>query len=148
MNITVVFIFIDTCCTREYQHRPLGPNESQTDHTQTVDQLAPDVDGLGPEPGHHLVQQEGVAGAGEAVHGHAPAGEPHSVIIQLSSRASFGLSKIVVLTKKLSYDSPWIPIENSLTHKVGEVQTIANKRTPAKQIGEAKPPIINQLIHL
>ena len=128
MNITVGFIFINTCCTREYQHRPLGPNESQTDHTQTVDQLSPDVDGLGPEPGHHLVQEEGVEGAGEAVHAHAPAGEPHALVIRPPPGTALGRSGV--------------PAEHGLAHEVGEVEAVADQGAPAEQVSQTKPPIM------
>ena len=81
----------DPCCPGEDQDRPLGAGEGEADHARGVDQLAADVDWLGAEPGHHLVQQEGVAGAGEAVHGHAPAREPHPLVIQHPARAALRL---------------------------------------------------------
>ena len=81
----------DPRCPGEDQDRPLGAGECEADHAGGVDQLAADVDGLGAEPGHHLVQEEGVAGAGEAVHGHAPACEPHPLVIQHPPRAPLRL---------------------------------------------------------
>ena len=67
----------------------LCSSQSQANHPARIDQLSPNIDWLGSELLDHLVQHEGVAGAREGVHGHAPAGKPHSLIVQLSTRTAF-----------------------------------------------------------
>ena len=81
----------------------LCSSQGQANHPARKDQLPPNIDWLGSELLDHLVQHEGVAGAGEGVHGHTPAGKSYSLIVQLSTRAAFRVLDLVVLTNSLSY---------------------------------------------
>ena len=105
----------------EDEDGPLGPGEGETDHPQGVNELPAHVHRLGPEPGHHLVQEEGVEGAGEAVHAHAPAGEPHALVIRPPPGTALGRSGV--------------PAEHGLAHEVGEVEAVADERAPAEEVG-------------
>ena len=110
----------------EDQDRPLGAGECEADHAGGVDQLAADVDGLGAEPGHHLVQEEGVAGAGEAVQTHPPAGEPHPLVIRPTGGAPLHGTRVAA--------------KDGLTHEVREVEAVADQGAPAEEVGQTEPP--------
>ena len=77
-----------------YVYFLLGSSQGQANHPARIDELSPNIDWLGSELLDHLVQHEGVAGAGEGVHGHTPAGKSYSLIVQLSTRAAFRILEL------------------------------------------------------
>lgn len=69
------------------------------------------------------LDDERVARAGQRVHGHAPASESHTLLVELP---------FLGITGRL-----WITAVHRLAHEVREVQGIAHVRHPAEQIRQA-----------
>uniref|UniRef100_A0A8W7Q0Q0 Uncharacterized protein n=1 Tax=Anopheles coluzzii TaxID=1518534 RepID=A0A8W7Q0Q0_ANOCL len=95
-------------------------------HPQAVEEQPADVDTLSPEALDEPFDDQGVAGTGQRVHGHAPAAEPDARFVQ---QILFGT---VECLQRMPY--------NSLADKIGKVERIADVRHPAEQVRQADHP--------
>jgi hypothetical protein len=69
------------------------------------------------------LDDERVARAGQRVHGHAPASESHTLLVELP---------LLGVTRR-----SWITAEHRLAHEVSKIQGVAYVRHPAEQIRQA-----------
>ena len=91
---------------------------------QRVDQLTVNVESLSPEDFDKWLETRRINGAGDGIQRHGQGSHAHAGVVDGAAGVAIGRRGIAAV--------------DSLTDEIGEIETVADKRHPTEEVGQAE----------